>query len=729
MSLFNELKRRNVFRVGVAYLIGAWLLAQIADLLIDNIGAPDWVMKTLFVALGLGFFLALFFAWAFEMTPDGVKRESEVDRSQSITSTTGHKLDRSIIAILVLALGYFVWDKFSAENQPVVTQVAEVTEVAEVAEEAVIGKSIAVLPFVNMSADKNNEYFSDGLSEELLNLLAKVDGLKVAARTSSFKFRNSEADIAEIGEKLNVATILEGSVRKSGNQARITAQLIKVDDGFHLWSETYDRDLSNIFEVQDEIARAIVDALKLPLLGQGQTPVASQQAANFEAYDLYLLGRFHQRKHNAAGFTQAADYFNRAVAIDPGYAPAWAGLADAYMLLSDYGSLPFAEATALSEKAVERALQLDPDLLEALNAKAELLSYQGRFSQAKSVSERALTIDPNSVEALISMSAFINDQDPVSSLAMMQKAWELDPLAETTRTRLIMNTANAGDFEGAESLVRTMLLDDPENPGLYEAWSAVYLQQGLLHLAIQKMEMTHRLRPGDVFPAGRIAFYYLQLDDPGSAESWLEKARERGPDSSYTETAEIGISAYKGQWETVVTKRSKQIEDGVSTELIHYLLGLNLMQLGRKTDAEQQFRQALSISNPESADLINNRQADITAQLINILPAGDERDSHLSRLDTYIQQVLSTGAIDRGADILVAYQATFRNDRDAAHNALRSAYENGLRGRWWVEIDPVLQHWANDPQFIELMLEMKQEAARMRALLEAESPTVNTGIG
>ena len=182
--------------MGFAYLIGAWLLAQIADLLIDNIGAPDWVMKTLFVVLALGFFLALFFAWAFEMTPEGVKRESEVDRSQSIVKTTGRKLDRSIIVILLLALGYFAWDKFSRRQA-----VAPARGLLRTAEEAVIDKSIAVLPFVNMSADADNEYFSDGLSEELLNLLAKVDGLKVAARTSSFKFKNSEADIAEIGSK------------------------------------------------------------------------------------------------------------------------------------------------------------------------------------------------------------------------------------------------------------------------------------------------------------------------------------------------------------------------------------------------------------------------------------------------------------------------------------------------------------------------------------------------
>jgi len=724
MSFFAELKRRNVFRVGIAYLISAWLLAQIADLLIDNIGAPDWVMKTLFVVLGLGFFLALIFAWAFEMTPEGVKRESQVDRSQSITKVTGRKLDRSIIVVLALALGYFAWDKYSSVTQPAVTPVAE---------PEAIGKSIAVLPFVNMSADQNNEYFSDGLSEELLNLLAKVDGLKVAARTSSFKFRNSEADISEIGQKLNVATVLEGSVRKSGNQVRITAQLIKVDDGFHLWSETYDRNLDNIFEVQDEIASAIVDALKLPLLGKNEAPIAAKQTANFEAYDLYLLGRFQQRKYNAAGFEQAADYYNRAVAIDPGYAPAWAGMADAYMLLSDYGTLPFAEATSLAGKAVEKALSLDSQLPEALNAKATLLSYLGQYNQATEVLERALTIDPNNVYTLLSLANRVNEIDPTRGLALAQKAWNLDPLAEDTRSALIENTWRTGDRAGAEALIRNMLLDDPENPGLYEAWSNLYATQGLVGQAIQMMEMTHRLRPGDVYPAWRIVYYYLLLDDLESAESWLAKARERGPDSRHASNAEIVISAYKHEWETVANRRAKLINEGDSTSTTHYFYGLTLMNLNRQTEAEQQFRHALSLANPESTELMTDDEARASAQLVNLLPPGPERDAQLSRFETYIQRVMATRAFDWNVHVMAAYQATFNNDRDAALTELRTAFDKGFRGRWFIEADPVLKQWTTDPQFIELMLEMKLEATRERGLLEAAEQAgktpVNTGSG
>ena len=238
-TFFEELKRRNVVRVGVVYLIAAWLLAQVADLMLENFHAPEWVIQAILVVLIIGFPIALIFAWAFEMTPEGIKKEKDVDRSESITHVTGRKIDFTIIGVMALALTYFIYDKFLAT--PDIATVA--TAPAEVAEPLEKEKSIAVLPFVNMSGDAENEYFSDGISEEILNALAKVKELKVAGRTSSFSFKGQNQDLRQIGETLGVEHILEGSVRKDGNQIRITAQLIQVEDGFHLWSESYDREL------------------------------------------------------------------------------------------------------------------------------------------------------------------------------------------------------------------------------------------------------------------------------------------------------------------------------------------------------------------------------------------------------------------------------------------------------------------------------------------------------
>jgi TolB-like protein len=255
VSFFAELKRRNVFKVGIAYAIVAWLLLQVSDTLVPALHLPEWFNSGVAFVLIIGFPIAIILAWAFEMTPEGLKKEKDVDRSQSMTNVTGQKLNNAIIGVLVLALVYFVVDKFVLDPGRDAAQIATAVQDShdqqpEPIEPANSDKSIAVLPFVNMSSDQEQEYFSDGLSEELLNLLAKIPELRVAARTSSFSFKGQSIEIPEIASRLNVDHVLEGSVRKSGNQIRITAQLIQADNGYHLWSETYDRQLDNIFQIQ-----------------------------------------------------------------------------------------------------------------------------------------------------------------------------------------------------------------------------------------------------------------------------------------------------------------------------------------------------------------------------------------------------------------------------------------------------------------------------------------------
>ena len=303
MSFFAELKRRNVVRVGIAYVIVGWLLAQIAEFAAENFGAPDWVLKIFVVFLVLGLPLALVFAWAFELTPEGIVLEKHVDRDKSITPQTGRKLDFIIIAVMAIALIYMVADKFIGKPE------AEPTTTFE--------KSIAVLPFVNMSDDK--DYFADGLSEELLNLLARIPGLKVAGRTSSFSFKDKNEDLRTIGDVLGVSTVLEGSVRRSGDRLRVTAQLVSVVDGFHIWSDTYDREMADIFDIQDDVAGAITTALQLHL-APGTPAEADRPTENTEAYSLYLEA--------IAIFQEASDpllsieLLNRALVLDPQFAKA-----------------------------------------------------------------------------------------------------------------------------------------------------------------------------------------------------------------------------------------------------------------------------------------------------------------------------------------------------------------------------------------------------------------------
>lgn len=359
MSFLEELKRRNVFRVGAAYVVVGWVIAQVAEFAFENFGAPEWLLKSFVVILFLGLPIALVFAWAFEMTPEGLKRERDVVRGESITAHTGRKLDRLIIVGLVICVAVLLADKFWLSEQPVEPDaVATEQQSAAVDEITEPDRSIAVLPFVNMTDDK--DYFADGLSEELLNLLAKIPDLKVAGRTSSFMFKGKSDDLRTIGESLGVAHVLEGSVRRSGDKLRITAQLIKVEDGFHLWSETYDREMADIFDIQDDVAKHITEQLKLKLV-----PDAVRGTSNMEAYALYLeavaIMNGEDGGFDGDWYDESRERLLRATELDENYAQAWGALALAYWFASGV-TISSPEGAKLTYEAAKRALAIDPTL-------------------------------------------------------------------------------------------------------------------------------------------------------------------------------------------------------------------------------------------------------------------------------------------------------------------------------------------------------------------------------
>jgi len=302
MPLIAELKRRNVIRVGVAYAIVAWLLLEVASVIFPGLHLPDWTLTFLIVLVAAGFPLALILAWAFELTPEGLKREAEVDRTESTTRTKGRKLDFAIIGLLALAVVFLVVDNYVLEAEPERAEVA--AEQIPAAEPVEREKSIAVLPFVNMSSDPEQEYFSEGISEELLNELAQLPGLRVASRTSAFTFKGENRNMGEIAAILKVSYVLEGSVRKSGNRVRIAAQLIDASNEKHLWSEIYDRELTDIFAIQSEIARAVSRKVKIELSPKQEAVLANTQAVNPEAHEAVLRGRYEAEKFTADSYNR-----------------------------------------------------------------------------------------------------------------------------------------------------------------------------------------------------------------------------------------------------------------------------------------------------------------------------------------------------------------------------------------------------------------------------------------
>ena len=372
MSFYEELKRRNVVRVGVAYVVIGWVLAQIGEFAFENFGAPDWVLKTVVVIMLLGLPLALFFAWAFEMTPEGVKREKDVDRSQSITHSTGRKLNFVIIAALVIALGYFVWERQSNVETVAVAEQADPAEPEQDSSDGPVARSIAVLPFVNMSSDQAQEWFSDGLTEELLNALARTPDLLVAARTSSFKFKDTTEDAPTIAKALGVAHILEGSVRRNRDQLRVTAQLIRASDGFHLWSQTYDRNPDDVIAIQEEIAIEIASALETAMDPEALARMVSSGTASVPAFNAYLQGLAHNASTLSTGdsytFLGARDSFERAIELDPEFSLAYWALArfwktqlDTTNIASGIVELPREEMKSRYYDALDKAIETERD--------------------------------------------------------------------------------------------------------------------------------------------------------------------------------------------------------------------------------------------------------------------------------------------------------------------------------------------------------------------------------
>ncbi len=505
MSFIAELKRRNVIRMAGLYLVGAWLIVQVAETLLPIFGTPGWALKTLVVLLALGFVPALVFSWVFELTPQGLKRDSEIPSSDSIAPQTARRMDRLIFVGLLALIAAIAADRYwpragqvaesdaatrassdsaqpSDSKQPAPARVkTEITAPAN---------SIAVLPFVNMSSDPEQEYFSDGISEEILNVLARTPELQVAARTSSFSFKGGKREVPEIARALNVRMVLEGSVRKQGERVRITAQLIDAQNGFHLLSKTFDRDLKDIFAIQDEIARAIADELKVKL-GTAPAPGATSAGTrNIEAYDLYLqgLGLWQLRREDS--LWKAIGLFERAAAADPEFAEAHAGLALVYAVLADYSArITYAESRLKARDHAERALGLDSNLPEPYAVLAQLAFRERRRATGDVLSQRGISLNPSFATAhQWRGTSLMEAGDLKAGLASLERASALDP-----RSRVVANNhgwllISLGRYAEANVVCERVLAFAPDYAYCLDNIAFTHLSSGNLDAARTALE-------------------------------------------------------------------------------------------------------------------------------------------------------------------------------------------------------------------------------------------------
>ena len=460
-----ELKRRNVPRIAAFYAAAGWLVVQIATQVLPVFEMPTWMMRVVVVAVVLGFPCALLFAWFYELTPEGLKRESEVDRSESTARSSGRKLDRWIIGILAAAVVVLLANQFVPHRNRT---------------DSALAKAIAVLPLANDTGDPANEYFSDGLSEELISALAQIKELKVIGRTSSFHFKNTNEESKVIGAALGVGYLLEGSVRKSADRARIAVNLVRVVDGVNAWSQIYDRNLPDIFAVQAEIAQSVAGALKVTLLGDGGKNPDAPSNQNYDTYTAYLQGRFYEQRYTAADLRKAIDYYDAAVRSDPHYGLAYAALSKSWWALGDITGENVAEANRKAREAAERAVAEEPNLADGHSALGQILVSVDRNAKAAEASyRRAAALAPASVEPKIGLASVIADFGQIEeAVELLQEAVRLEPLTANAHFDLARLLTSLGRYDEAAKSARKAIELQPGGAGTWEMLALVEAKRG-----------------------------------------------------------------------------------------------------------------------------------------------------------------------------------------------------------------------------------------------------------
>jgi adenylate cyclase len=484
-NFFSELKRRNVYKVAITYAVVAWLLIQAASILLPTFEAPTWVMKALVVFLALGFIISVMISWAFEATPEGLKRTENVPPDAVLPTWSPRKFATFIVAVAVIAAGLLAFNLFRTKSVALPTTATPITN-----------KSVAVLAFANLSDDKGSEYFSDGISEELLTVLQKIPGLHVAARTSAFSFKGKNATAQEIGQKLGVAHLVEGSVRKAGDVVRIAARLTQANTGEEQWSENYTRNLKDVFAVQTEIAQTIVEQLRGRLTGGAANPTtkaeiqAEVRAAgkggtkSVEAHEAYLQGRFFINRHSEKETDQARVAYQRAVELDPKFALAWAGLAQAHIWYCNFategGQKGFNDHLTAAREAVERALILEPDLPEALSARSLIeTNFDYNWKGAAETLRKALALAPQDPALLMQAGNLAAARgEKTQSLEFDRRAVALDPVNALAREYLASALSVTGKQEEARAEYARAIELNPSAPNSHAGAGLTYLLEG-----------------------------------------------------------------------------------------------------------------------------------------------------------------------------------------------------------------------------------------------------------
>lgn len=701
MSLFEELRRRNVIRVAAAYLVGAWLVLQITDVLLGNLAAPDWVFPAVLAVLAVGMVLAVFLAWVYELTPEGVVRSDDVEPGQSITPGTGRRLNIAIIGMLAIAVVVLLADKLNIGP----------------GQSGVIEKSIAVLPLRTLSSIVEDDYFADGIHDDLLTQLAKLSSLdKVISRTSTERYRDTTMSMKDIGDELDVATILEGGVQRSGSRVRINMQLIDAETDEHLWAKTYERELTaeNLFAIQSEITREVVSALHAVLSDEENQRISAAPTKSLEAHREYALGHRAMAKRTGESIILAKQLFESAVALDPEYADAWVGLADS-LFLHGYANIDFEETVEQRRAAIDTALALDPTSGKAYTALAALRQDEDTLEQAEEYYLKAIELNPNYASAFQWYGLLLDGEGrPDEALPYYQKAVELDPLAPVLAVNLANGLWNAGRLEDARSTLKRSLSINRDFSGAHAAMGVFSMQQGRLGDALRWYDRAVELNPDrwPYFEAVCSIQISLGLDD--LAEICVEELEALSPE--FGQGMRLQLFAYQQRFAEAEERIAQMKEDGLTgdeeAQLWSYYFVAGEPEMGISMLKE---RFPFAFENEECATGENYLPLSVLAG-IDLIRQG-EIDRGNALLDQCLEAMKSMNRLMApGAykDMDLSIHAE-RGDLSRARLALRDLIrERVIEDAWLYSRLPSLDELRADPEGRALLEELNEVVAAQR---------------
>ena len=547
-NFFSELKRRNVYKVAITYVVVAWLLIQAASILLPTFEAPTWVMKAFVVFIAFGFVISVMISWAFEATPEGLKRTENIppDVAAKLPTWNPRKFATFIVSLAVIASGLFAFQFLRTRSMPVPRSVSEPVGRDKQSEATttvpISQKSIAVLPLLNESGDPKDEYFSDGLSEELIAALAQIKDLKVIGRSSSFRFKERKEETRTIGEKLGVATLLEGTVRKQGERVRIVAELINAADGIELWTRTFDRELKDIFAVQQEIAAAVASSLKVTLLGSEERSAANPATQNTEAHNVYLLGHYYFQRRNLEDYRKAVGYFDEAIRLDPDYALAYAERSEAWTWIGDLSgqgktALPKARSDA------EQAVAIAPTLVEAHGALGWVrFFYEWKFAEGLQELRRAKDLSPSNPTAndlLARVIVYVGNLAGAEKLA--RQVIELDPLAFSPQSNLARILWFEGKLDEADAVARKAAELQPGAASTHRYQVFIAIRRGDTEAALREA----KLEPDETYRRFELALAYFARKDRAAADAALAELISKSRDIAAYQIAQV--YAFRGE--------------------------------------------------------------------------------------------------------------------------------------------------------------------------------------